>query len=184
MSKKKEDNQRSSTLAALLKDKPKRGRPPHKVSRQNVYVALSKEQKAAMKHLASLLPDGVVRADVADLAISALAGRLEALRRAVSDRNREIPEGITDLESLYLLWDLPLPDGNMEEKWTSIRVSPQQAIELGRAQGTLNAVFGSNRSQTFGLGLALLAQILEDYSLAEKDVSLEELRRQILNIYL
>ncbi|NJN55715.1 MAG: hypothetical protein HC804_13790 [Anaerolineae bacterium] len=59
------DNLQSSTLAALLKDKPhKRGRPSHPVSRQNVYVALTPEQKELLKQLADYLPEGIVRADV------------------------------------------------------------------------------------------------------------------------
>jgi hypothetical protein len=190
MSKKKEkiDNeslQRTATLAELLKEKPKRGRPSHNVSRQNVYVALAKSQKKQMRQLAGLLADDISRADIPDLAITILAARIEALRRAVADRNREMPEGITDLESLYLLWDLPLP--TMAEKtpnWTSIRVSPQQAIELGRVQGTLNAVFGTNRSQTFSLALALLAQLIEDHPLIRQFTAVEELRKQIIKLHL
>src|SRR5688572_11303914 len=103
-------SRRESTLAALLEEKPKRGRPRRAVSRQNVYVALSPEQKQVLKQLAELLPEGLSRADIPDLAISLLATRFEILRRAVSDRNREIPEGVTDLDSLYLLWDLALPN--------------------------------------------------------------------------
>lgn len=179
----KENKKRASTLAALLEEKPKRGRPPRAVSRQNVYVALSDDQKKSMKRLANRLPEGLVRADLPDLAITILAARLEALHRAVSDRNREIPEGITDLESLYLLWDLPLPSQNSDPRWTSIRVSPQQTIELGRVQGTLNAVFGANRSQTFQLALSLLIQFLEGNTL-KSTISLEDLRKKILSIYL
>jgi hypothetical protein len=122
-------SRRESTLAAL-------------VSRQNVYVALSPEQKQVLKQLAELLPEGLSRADIPDLAISLLATRFEILRRAVSDRNREIPEGVTDLDSLYLLWDLALPNGSPKSEWTSVRASPQQVIELGRVHGTLNALFG------------------------------------------
>ena len=98
-----------STLAALLEDKPKRGRPRRAVSRKNVYVALTQEQKQEMESLAKELPEGLVRSDIPDMAVSLMASRLELLRQAVSDRNREIPEGITDMDSLYLLWDLPLP---------------------------------------------------------------------------
>ena len=180
----KENKERSSTLAALLKDKPKRGRPRRDVDRQNVYVALSKEQKIAMKRLANLLTPHIVRADIPDLAITAVTARMEALRRAVADRNREMPEGVTDLESLYLLWDLPLPPKDHEEKWTSLRVSPQQAIELGRLQGTLNAIFGSTRSETFTLGLILLEQVIEDYELFREPLPLAELRKKITAIYL
>ena len=179
-----EATQRASTLAALLKEKPKRGRPSLNVSRQNVYVALAKSQKKQMKQLASLLANEISRADISDLAISVLSARLEALRRAVADRNREMPEGITDLESLYLLWDLPLP--TTEEKdpsWTSIRVSPQQVIELGRAHGTLNAVFGANRSQTFSLALSLLEQLIEDHPLIQQYTSVEDLRKQIIDLH-
>ena len=184
--KEKEDNQeeRPSTLAALLKEKPGRGRPSRNVSRQNVYVALAKSQKKQMKQLAGLLAAEISRADVSDLAISILAARLEALRRAVADRNREMPEGITDLESLYLLWDLPLP--TLEEKdpkWTSIRVSPQQVIELGRAHGTLNAVFGANRSETFSLSLSLLEQLIEDHPLIQQYTTVEDLRKYIIEIH-
>lgn len=179
----KEKKKRASTLAALLKEKPKRGRPPRAVSRQNVYVTLSDEQKKSMKHLASCLPDKLSRADLPDLAITVLSARLEALHRAVSDRNREIPEGITDLESLYLLWDLPLPAQDANQRWTSIRVSPQQTIEFGRVHGTLNAVFGATRSQTFHLALALLTQFLEDQP-AVSSMSLDELRKRIVSIYL
>jgi hypothetical protein len=123
-----------------------------------------------------------VRADLPDLAISVLTARMEALRLAVAGRNREIPEGVTDLESLYLLWDLPLPPEDAPEKWTSIRVSPQQAIELGRAHGTLNAAFGANRSQVFSLGLALLEQFLAGQSLVGDSMSLPELREIILRL--
>ena len=106
MSKKKEKSddetkQRASTLAALLKEKPKRGRPSRNVSRQNVYVALAKSQKKQMKQLAGLLADEISRADIPDLAISVLSARLEALRRAVADRNREMTEGIKDIKSIY-----------------------------------------------------------------------------------
>lgn len=180
----KEAKQRPSTLAALLKDKPKRGRPSRNVSRQNVYVALAKSQKKQMKQLANLLADEIGRADIPDLSITVLSARLEALRRAVADRNREMPEGITDLESLYLLWDLPLPTAEEKEpSWTSIRVSPQQVIELGRAHGTLNAVFGANRSETFSLALSLLEQLLEDHPLIKQYVVLDEMRKQIIEIY-
>ena len=170
----------SSTMAALLEEKPKRGRPRHAVSRQNVYVALRPEEKVLMKKLVSHMPAGLKRADLADVAVSALTARLEALRRAVAGRSREIPEGVTDLESLYLLWDLPLPPVDVEEKWTSIRVSPQQVIELGRAHGALNAAFGASRSQTFSLALSLLTQYLEDRSLDETDLTLAELRQQMM----
>jgi len=189
MSKKKdkpdgEATQRASTLAALLKEKPRRGRPSRNVSRQNVYVALASSQKKQMKQLAGLLADEISRADISDLAISVLSARLEALRRAVADRNREMPEGITDLESLYLLWDLPLPSvSEIEPSWTSIRVSPQQVIELGRAHGTLNAVFGANRSQTFSLALSLLEQLIEDHPLIRQYTTVEKLRKHIIDLH-
>jgi hypothetical protein len=180
MTKRKKSKQRASTLAALLEEKPKRGRPRRNVSRQNVYVSLAKEQKESMNDLVACLPKGLVRADLPDLAISILAARLEALRRDVADRDREMPEGVTDMESLYLLWDLPLPSDEQVSKWTSIRVSPQQSIELGRAHGTLNAIFGANRSQTFILGLALLIQFLKRADLNGRSMSLGDLRREIL----
>jgi hypothetical protein len=106
---------------------------------------------------------------------------MEALRKAVADRDREIPEGITDLESLYLLWDLPLPEKNKPEKWTSIRVSPQQSIELGRVHGTLKVLFGTNRSQAFALALALLFQYLHtvDVNKLENINSLPQLQHYI-----
>jgi pimeloyl-ACP methyl ester carboxylesterase len=114
----------------------------------------------------------------------ALLYALARLRRALADRNREIPEGVNDLLSLYLLWDLSLPPKRIEEKWTSIRVSPQQAIELGRVHGTLNAAFGANRSDIFGLGLALLAAYLEGAQLQTTALTLAELRHKIINNYL
>lgn len=171
------------TLTALLKDKPKRGRPPRAVSRKNVYVSMTDAQKGLLTALADRLPDGLNRADLPDLAITLLAARLEAMRQAVADRDREIPEGITDLESLYLLWDLPLPDSDADARWTSIRLSPQQGIELGRAHGTLNVVFGANRSEIFGLGLALLEQYLQNQA-PEDATSLPEMQRHVRGIYL
>jgi len=167
-------------MAALLEDKPKRGRPRHSVPRQNVYVALRPAEKNLMKQLVASLPPQVKRADVADLAISALTGRMEALRQAVAGRSREIPEGVIDMESLYLLWDLSLPDDDSVEKWTSIRVSPQQVIELGRAHGALNAAFGASRSQTFSLALTILTQYLEQNPLSERDLTVEETRRIVI----
>ena len=185
MSRRRSSTPRASTLKELLRSKPQRGRPRHAVSRQNVYVALTKRQKGTIKELSTYLPEGMARADVPDLAITALAARLEALRRAVADRNREMPEGVTDLDSLYLLWDLPLPAEDPDEpKWTSIRLSPQQVIELGRVNGTLQALFGANRSETFSLSLALLNQWLEDYPLPHISMTLDELRKEIVSIYL
>ena len=184
MSKKKAGSSKyhSSTMAALLEEKPKRGRPRHAVSRQNVYVALRPDEKDLMKRLIRYLPAQIKRADLADLAITALTARLEALRRAVSGRSREIPEGVTDLESLYLLWDLSLPPREAEEKWTSVRVSPQQVIELGRAHGALNAAFGASRSQTFSLALSLLTKYLEHNLLSDAELSLAEVRAQMMEI--
>jgi hypothetical protein len=179
------DNLQASTLAALLKDKqPKRGRPSHPISRQNVYIALTPAQKQAIKEIAASLPAKISRADVPDLAITALTARLEGLHRAVADRTRTIPEGVTDLESLYLLWDLPLPGRDDDAAWTSIRVSPQQVLDLGRAHGTLNAAFGATRSQTFVLGMALLTQSLEDHPPDPLLTTLESVRQQILRNYL
>ena len=178
---------KASTLAALLEEKPKRGRPPRAGSRQTVYVALTQEQNERLSEMSGMLPDGLVRADLPDLAITILSARFEALRRAVADREREIPEGITDLESLYLLWDLPLPPHEeANNKWTSIRVSPQQVIELGRVHGTLNAVFNANRSQTFELALVLLSQFLENETVHDSmaPLTLGELRKKAQSIYL
>lgn len=180
----KSSGEKDSTLAALLRDKPKRGRPPREVSRENVYVELSKAQKEHLSSLGERLPADFVRADVADLAIMVLAARLEGLRRAVAGRTREIPEGITDLESLYLLWDLKLPHDGQEPKWTSIRVSPQQAIDLGRAHGTLNVLFGATRSDVFGLALSLLEHFVQHDLPDQQPLSLQEMREFIFDIYL
>lgn len=173
-----------STLAELLRDKTKRGRPRLKVSRQNVYVALSKEQKQFISQLAKRLPGGFSRADVADLSVSALVARFEALRQAVSSRSSEIPEGITDLESLYVLWDLPTPPRELETKWTSIRLSSQQTVELGRLHGTLNALFMANRSEVFSLGMAVLDYFLANDLPAGDYSSISDLQEVINHIYL
>lgn len=178
------DRNRDSTMAALLKEKPRRGRPRRAVSRNNVYVALTPAQKAQMKQLADHLPAGFNRADVPDLAITLLTVRLEGLRRAVADRSREIPEGVTDLDSLYLLWDLPLPQPDLDLKWTSIRVSPQQGIELGRVHGTLHALFGATRSEVFALALALFGHFLANVSLPDDLGAPVELQALIHRIYL
>jgi len=182
MKRTKDDDERVSSLAALLKQKPHRGRPRRAVSRQNVYVALRDEEKVLMDRLVDYLPAGLVRADLPDLAISVLTAHIEALRLAVAGRNREIPEGVTDIESLYLLWDLSLPPEDVPQKWTSIRVSPQQALELGRAHGTLNAAFGVNRSQVYSLSLALLEQFLTSHSLGPEPITLLELREIIFRL--
>lgn len=180
----KGSNDRDSTLAALLRDKPKRGRPRREVSRESVYIELSEEQKERMSEMAGQLPEAFARADIADLAIMVLAARLEALRRAVAGRTREIPEGITDLDSLYLLWDLPSPEDEGDARWTSVRVSPQQAIELGRAHGTLNVLFGATRSEVFGLGLSLLEGFIEHDLVDDEIASLLEMKECITDLYL
>ena len=177
----KADEQKVSTLKDLLRDKPRRGRPRRMVARQNVYVALRPEQKQLMDALGERLPDGLGRPDVPDVAVSVLTARLEALRSAVAGRTREIPEGVTDLESLFLLWDLAPPrrDDLAGEKWTSIRLSPQQVLELGRLHGTLNAAFGANRSEVFALAVALLAQFLERHPLEGTALGLGDVREMI-----
>lgn len=152
----KKDNQhRDSTLAALLKEKPKRGRPKHAVQRQSVYVAMSKAQKEKLGAIARLTPSSIKRADIPDLTIILLSHRLAELRHAVSERSRELPEGITDLIGLYYLWDLPIPETDADKKWTSIRLSPAWAVEFGRLQGTFNALFGATRSDVFDLAVDL-----------------------------
>ena len=180
----KADEQKVSTLKDLLRDKPRRGRPRRMVARQNVYVALRPEQKQLIDVLGEQLPEGLGRPDVPDVAVSVLTARLEALRSAVAGRTREIPEGVTDLESLFLRWDLapPQPSAGAAERWTSIRLSPQQVLELGRAHGTLNAAFGAGRSEVFGLALALLAQFLERHPLAGAEMDLGEVREMIFRV--
>lgn len=180
----KGSSDKDSTLAALLRHKPKRGRPRREVSRDNVYIELTEAQKQQISDLGDTLPESFVRADVADLAIMVLAARLEALRRAVAGRTREIPEGITDLDSLYLLWDLASPEGGEDARWTSIRVSPQQAIDLGRAHGTLNVLFGATRSQVFGLGLSLLEHFIRNDLHDQEATSLLEMKELISDLYL
>jgi hypothetical protein len=175
---------RRSTLAALLEEKPKRGRPARAVSRKNVYVSLTQEQKQLVIDMARELPNGLGRADIPDLAISLLTVRMDLLRRDVADRDREIPEGVTDLESLYLLWDLTPPPKDVNAKWTSIRLSPQQVIELGRNHGVLKALFGVNRSQVYALCLTLFEQFLHREMVGKSFDSLSELNDWILGIYL
>jgi hypothetical protein len=178
-------SQKESTLAALLREKPRRGRPPREVSRQNVYVALSDVQKKKVSGLAKKLPAGFARADIPDLAMMVLSTRMEGLRRAVAGRTRDIPEGITDLESLYLLWDVHMPKNeDVEQRWTSIRVSPQQAIDLGRIHGTLNVLFGATRSDVFALALELLRSYIENDLGNAAVKSLAEMRGRIADHYL
>jgi hypothetical protein len=74
------EEQKDSTLAALLRDKTRRGRPPREISRQNVYVELTQQQKQRLSQLAEQLPEAFVRADIADLAIMVLATRLDEAR--------------------------------------------------------------------------------------------------------
>jgi hypothetical protein len=173
-----------STLAALLQEKPKRGRPRRLVTRQSVYVALSDLQRQQLAGSWTRLPTGITRADIPDIAVTLLATRMEVLRRAVADRNREIPEGITDMDSLYLLWDLSLPDREVAVRWTSIRLSPQRVIDLGRTHGVLNALFGTSRSEVYGLGLALFDHFLRLELQGRPRMTLEEVDRWITRIYL
>lgn len=183
--KKRSSKERSnSTLAALLEEKPKRGRPKRAIPRQSVYVALTVAQKQQISELAGQLPEPISRADLPDMAIILLTARVEALRQAVADRERAMPEGVRDVESLYYLWDLPLPDYEQESKWTSIRLSPQQVVQFGRLQGTFNALFGANRSQVFALALALLQQYAESEPPAAGLNSLSEFEAQIDRTYL
>ena len=142
-------------------------------------MTLHPEQKAQLSALARRLPQSLGRPDLPDLAVSVLTARVEALRTAVVGRTREIPEGVTDLESLYLLWDLALPRREPADRWTSIRLSPQQVLELGRVHGTLNAAFGANRSEVFGLALALLAQFLERNPMRAAALGLSDVREMI-----
>lgn len=185
MSKKKrspEPNQNDSTYRELVRKKPKRGRPRSKVARKNVYVELSPDQKQLLRTLAKEISPNISRADIPDLAVAIIASKLDALRKATTGRNREIPQGITDLDSLYLLWDLPLPE-EVEVKWTTIRLSPQQAVELGRISGTLHALYNSNRSQVFDLALSLLGRFVKETELTDIEIaSVDTLRAKIKSI--
>lgn len=144
-----------STFRALVtEDKPKRGRPKHAIPRESVYVELSLGQKTLLTTLGDSLP--VTRADIPDMAVMICAKRFDAMRRAIAERERELPEGITDLDSLYYLWDLELEKRDEEKKWTSVRLSPNQVVELGRLHGTFNALFKTTRSDVFSLALSLL----------------------------
>lgn len=167
------------TLSALFEDEPRRGRPRHKVPRQSVYVALSKVQKAAITSIARQLPTSIKRADVPDMAVMILTARLNQIRNAMAGRDRELPEGITDMESLYFLWDVDLPDISADTTWTSIRLSPNQVVEFGRLQGTFNAMFGANRSQVFTLALSLLSQYTTTTSLSSL-ASLDDFEQKLV----
>lgn len=146
-----------STLAALLKTKPGRGRPHSLVRRQSVYVSLAPVHKSQLKELADALPLGIKRSDVPDIAVAHLAFQFEQLRNAVADRDRELPEGIADIDDLYFLWDLqPLEELPVGQKWTSIRLSDSRVVEFGQLQGVFKVLFGSTRSEVFYLALALL----------------------------
>ena len=167
MSKQRRQSHRDDTFAALTREKRGRGRPKSVVPRQSVYVALSKAQKQRISEMAKQLPPDIKRADVPDMCVMVLSTRMEQIRRAVAGRDRELPEGITDLESLYFLWDLPLPDTKAELKWTSMRLSPQQLLAFGRLQGTFNALFGANRSEVFTLAFMLLDHFVGQRGSAE-----------------
>lgn len=149
------------TFRELLTDKHKRrpGRPYRAVPRQSVYVELSTDQKQQIGTIGRQLIH-FTRADVPDMAVMILNMRMEAIRLAVVGRSREMPEGITDMQSLYFLWDVAPVESMMMTKWTSIRLSPQQVDEFGALQGRFNLLFGANRSQVFTLALALLTQLV------------------------
>ena len=178
-------SEQQSTISALLKEKPGRGRPRHAVPRETVYVELAKADKARMKVMSGKMPAAFSKADIPDIAIFILSTRFEGLRRTVADRDRQLPEGIIDLASLYLLWDLPLPPKKEIYKWTSIRLSPQQVEQLGRTHGGLKARFGVGRSQVFLLGLALCEQFLQNNETAIASYGdLISLKSFIQSIYL
>ena len=145
-----------STLAALLKTKPGRGRPHSLLRRQSVYVALAPIHKSWLKELAEALPLGIKRSDVPDIAVAHLAFQFEQLRNAVADRDRELPEGITDIDDLYFLWDLRPLNTPLDPKWTSIRLSESRIVEFGQLQGVFKVLFGSTRSEVFYLALTFL----------------------------
>jgi hypothetical protein len=147
-------------------------------------VALTPEQKQRVENMVGELPGDFGRADIPDMAVNLLTIRMELLRRDVADRDREIPEGVTDLESLYLLWDLPLPSDEVEPAWTSIRLSPQQEIELGRIHGVLRAMFGVNRSQVYWLSLTLFRQFLHSDHAGKSFETLPEVSAWMHRIYL
>ena len=130
------------------------------------------------------LPESLSRADIPDMAIALLTYRMELLRRDVADRDRVIPEGVTDLESLYLLWDLPLSPKDEQTAWTSIRLSPQQVVELGRIHGLLKALFGVTRSQVYNLSLTLFEQFLHQDLAGKTFNSLSEFNAWMRRIYL
>ncbi|HFC12477.1 MAG TPA: hypothetical protein ENJ56_06495, partial [Anaerolineae bacterium] len=152
----KERSPRKNTFAALTQEKPRRGRPKHAIPRQSVYVALSKAEKQLLSGIAAKTPASIKRSDIPDMAILLLSHKLDMVRQAVAGRSRDLPEGITDFESLYYLWDLPVSAETSEKKWTSIRLSPTWAVEFGRLQGTFKALFGTNRSDVFVLAIVLL----------------------------
>ncbi len=167
--KKSPKKHRDNTLAALLKEKPSRGRPRSAVPRQSVYVSLSVDQKGTIGALAKSTPAGIKRADIPDMAVMLLTTKLETLRNAVAGRDRELPEGITDMRALYYLWDLGDHKDTSEKAWTSIRLSPNWAIEFGRLQGQFNALFGANRSDVFELALVLLDTTIQEWEGPEYD---------------
>ena len=170
-----------STYKALVREKRTVGRPKSKVARKNVYVELSPEQKALLKTLSAEISPNLIRADIPDLAVAILSSKFDALRKATTGRTREIPQGITDLGSLYLLWDLPLPDDS-QLKWTTVRLSPQQAVEFGRIHGTLRALYGSTKSQVFDLALSLLTRFAKENKLTDIEAeSVDTVRAKIKN---
>ena len=176
-----------STISALLKEKPKPGRPRHAVSRQTVYVELTDEQKQMTRMIAEKLPATLHRADIPDLAITLLTANLDHLKQTMAGREREMPEGVVDLISLYLLWDLIPPNPDISSKWTSIRLSPRQAIQLGRIHGELNALFGATRSEIYNLALIFLNHLIKNKQILvplSAELTLDDLKIQLEQNYL
>ena len=123
--------------------------------------------------------EGLARADLADLAITMLNGAPgSAAARGRRSQPRDPRGGHRYGLSLSAVGSATAAEGR-EEKWTSVRVSPQQVIELGRAHGTLNAAFGASRSDTFSLGLVLLDRYMSAGDFQDSDLTLEEMRQNI-----
>lgn len=154
----------------------------HAVSRQSVYVALSPEQKALVNELADCLAGDLGRADISQYgrhvgAVGSVAPGCFGSEQ--EDAERDCPGIGLFVVGCAFAAPWPMAVG------TSIRLSPQQVIQLGRAQGLLHALFNANRSEVFSLGLGLLNILLKSDSFPLASVaSLTAFEDEITRIYL
>ncbi len=146
------------TFRRLNEQRKRRGRPPAAQPRHPVQLWLLPSEYDRLGNLSERWPAlKLSRSHILGLGIRALGQRLAALRANMEGSGADLPIGVLDLESLYLLWDLEPTANNSARKRYQLTLMDDEKWQLADMTVVLSRSISVNRSRVAGLSIANLS---------------------------